>query len=155
MVTVAACGGCDGRRIRTRIRFGHAEGHMQITGSHSRQVGLLHLLVAVFDDRVHPEYRQMQCAAAIHGGSGRRHFFEHDARFGHAATTTAILFGNGDTNPSRLSHRVVEVPRKLVGFVFFRPILIRKVLADLLHRIANELMFFGNYKIQDASQVGL
>ena len=95
-------------------------------------------------DRVHAEDRQMNRAGPVHRRTRCSHFLQHDRRFRDTTTAAAVRFGNRHTDPTRSAPLRCRSPTEIrCVAVEPRPVLVRKIGADLAHRIANQRVFFG------------
>ena len=110
------------RRVGAGVGLGHAECDVQLAARDTRQVPRLHVRRAVLHDRVHAEDREVDCAAAVHRGSGGGDLLEDGRGFRYPLAAAAVLLGDGDAHPSAGGEGGVEVPRELVALVALTPV---------------------------------
>ena len=112
----------DPARVGASIGFGDAEGNVQVPGRGARQERVLKLIVAELHHRVEPEHRQVDRRRPVHPSARRGDAVEHERGFGDAATASAVVLGDGDTDPAAVRHRFVELPREAVLALARRPV---------------------------------
>jgi hypothetical protein len=68
--------------------------------------------------------------------------------------STSIFLGDGYTHPSSIGHGLIEVPRELVFFVFFPPILVGKLNANPTYAVADGFVVFRRRKVHEGKGSG-
>jgi hypothetical protein len=139
--------GLDLRRVQSGVRFRHPETGNRLALNQVRQPAALLLVIAENDDRVRPEDVDVDRRGRAHRAGRFRHRVHQDGGFGHAEIGAAIFLGHGHAKPAGLRHRLVEIVRKLAGFVPVQPIIVVEAGAQAFHILADRLLFGREYEI--------
>ena len=153
VVAVAFGKGRDLGRVGARVRFGDGERHVQLAAQDGRQVFLLGLLGAVFDERFQTENTQVNGRAGLRPAPALGDRLHDDGGFGNAQTAPPVFGRNRHPEPSSVGNRLIKVPRKLARLVPLAPVFVWKAGAQGAHLLSNLFVFFTELEIHDASSV--
>ena len=148
-IAVAVSGGEGGNlgRVGAGVGFGHRERHVHLAAQNRRQIFVLGLPRAVFDERFQAENAEMDGRARLGAAPALRHGLHDQRGFGDAQPRAAVLFGDGDAEPAAVGDRPVEFPGKLAVVVPLAPVFVGKTGAQRAHLLLNFLLFVGQPKI--------
>ena len=139
-VVLAHRAGLQLRGVEPGIRLGDRKAGFFLALDDRWQHALALLPGAEHHHRVKPEHVHVHGGRAGHTGAGFRDRAHHDRGIGDAEPRAAIFFGNADTEPPGIGHRLVEIGRKAALFVLLQPIGIVETRADLADGITDRFL---------------
>ncbi len=98
----------------------------------------------------------VRCSARrpVHRRTRRGDPVEHDRTLGDAASATAVLLRDGDTEPAALGHRRVEGPRELVALISLGPVRVVEVRAHPIDRVGDRNVVVVEREVHAAQSRG-
>jgi hypothetical protein len=114
-----------------------------------REKGLLQAFAAELDDGIEPEDCEVQSGTPVHRCAARRYGPKNLRGLGDAAAAAAVLLGDGDPDPPRIGHHLVELPGEPVVGVALHPVL---VVEPVTYRVdgvgdGNDVFVFGEVHV--------